>query len=89
MRTITNSSDSKLLSLYFFRLREPPYWMSFPVEVDTKLREGSMSSRVFICEQSTRIICTRHTPSVVVELKFSNRTLKVEIWRKLRMHLIQ
>ena len=60
--TIANSSDSKLLSLYFFRLREPPYWMSFPVKVDTKLREGSMLSRVFICEHSTRNICTRHTP---------------------------
>ena len=39
--------------------------MSFPVMVDTKCREGSMSSRVFICEQSTRIICTRHTPNSV------------------------
>ena len=37
--------------------------MSFPVMVDTKCCEGSMSSRVFICEQLTRIICTRHTPS--------------------------
>ena len=63
MLTITNSSDSRLLSLYFFRLREPPYWMSFPVEVDSKLREGSMPSRVFICEQSTRNVCTYHTPN--------------------------
>ena len=30
--------------------------MSFPVEVDTKLCEGLMSSRVFICEHSTQII---------------------------------
>ena len=37
--------------------------MSFPVKVDTKLCEGSMSSQVFICEQSTLIICTRHTPT--------------------------
>ena len=36
--------------------------MSFPVMVDTKCPEGAMSSRVFICEQSTRVICTRHTP---------------------------
>ena len=63
MLTIGNSSDSKLLSLYFFRLREPLYWMLFPVKVDTKLREDSMSSRVFICEHLTRIICTPHTPN--------------------------
>ena len=37
--------------------------MLFPVMVDTKLREGSMSSRFFVREQSTQIICTRHTPS--------------------------
>ena len=36
--------------------------MSFPVMVDTKCCEGSMSSRVFICEQSTQIIYTHHTP---------------------------
>ena len=36
--------------------------MLFPVMVDTKLREGLMSSRIFVREQSTRIICTRHTP---------------------------
>ena len=47
----------------FFCLREPPCWMSFPVEVDTKLREGLMSSRVFICEESTQIICIHHTPN--------------------------
>ena len=61
MVTSANLSDSKLLSLYFCRLREPPYWMLFPVMVDTKLREGSMSSRFFVREQSTRIICARHT----------------------------
>ena len=48
----------------FFRLWEPPYWMLFPVKVDTKLCEGSMLSRVFICEHSTRIICTCHTPTL-------------------------
>ena len=37
--------------------------MSFPVEVNTKIREGSMSSQIFICEQSMQIICTCHTPS--------------------------
>ena len=63
MMTSANSSDSKLLSLYFCYLREPPYWMLVPVMVDTKLREGSMSSRFFVREQSTRIICTRHTLS--------------------------
>ena len=62
MLTIANSGDSKLLSLYFFRLREPPYWMLFSAEVDTKLCEGSITSRVFICKQTTRIIYTRHTP---------------------------
>ena len=36
--------------------------MLFPVMADTKLREGSMLSRFFVCEQSTQIICTRHTP---------------------------
>ena len=46
--------------------------MSFPVEVDTKLREGlhSMSSRVFICEHSTQIICTHHTPTFNYRLRF-------------------
>ena len=38
--------------------------MLFPVQVDTKLREGLMSSRVFSCEHLTRIICTRQTPNV-------------------------
>ena len=42
MVSSANLSDSKLLSLYFRRLREPPYWMFFPVMVDTKLCEGSM-----------------------------------------------
>ena len=32
--------------------------MLFPVMLDTKLCEGSMLS-----EQSTRIICTHHTPN--------------------------
>ena len=63
MMTSANSSDSKVLSLYFSCLREPPYWMLVPVMVDTKLREGSMSSRLFVPKQSTRIICTCHTPS--------------------------
>ena len=31
--------------------------------VDTKLRKGLMSSRFFVREQSTQIICTRHTPT--------------------------
>ena len=43
MMTSANSSDSKLLSLYFCCLREPPYWMLVLVMVDTKLREGSKS----------------------------------------------
>ena len=58
------SANSKLLSLYFCCLREPPYWMLVPEMVDTKLREGSMSSRFFLREQSTQIICTRHTPTI-------------------------
>ena len=37
--------------------------MSFPVKVDTKLCKGLMLSRVFICDQLTRIIFTRHTPN--------------------------
>ena len=36
--------------LYFCRLLEQPYWMLFPVMVDTKLREGSMSNRFFVRE---------------------------------------
>ena len=42
--------------------------MLFPVMVDTKLRERSMSSRFFVRDQSTRIICTRHTPSTNVSI---------------------
>ena len=41
MMTSANSSDSKLLSLYFCRLQEPPYWMLFPAMVDSKLCEDS------------------------------------------------
>ena len=92
MLTIANSSDSKLLSLYFFRLREPPYWMSHPVMVDTKCREGSMSSRVFICEQSTRIICTRHTPNLkafnIHRIWFSYGYLPILFYYKLNIHKI-
>ena len=33
--TSAYSSDSKPLSLYFFHLCEPPYWMAFPVKMDT------------------------------------------------------
>ena len=62
MVTSANSSESTLLPLYFCRLWEPPYWMLFSVMVDTKPREGSMSSRFFVRKELTRIICTRHTP---------------------------
>ena len=40
--------------------------MLVPVMVDTKLHDGSMSSRFFFCEQSTRIICAGHTPTGLV-----------------------
>ena len=49
---------------FFFHLREPPYWMLFPVMVDTKLCEGAMSVQIFVCEQSTWIICTPQTPNI-------------------------
>ena len=82
MMTSANSSDSKLLTLYFCCLREPPYWMLFPVMVDTKLCEGSMSSRFFVREQSTPIICTRHTPSVhKVDTKYQWK-LMLKNWKK-------
>ena len=58
----TLAERGKSHEFIFCHLREPPYWMLFPVMVDTKLREGLMSSRIFVREQSTRIICTRHTP---------------------------
>ena len=47
MMTSANLSDSRLLSLYFCRLWELPYWMLFPAMVDTKLCEGLMLSRIF------------------------------------------
>ena len=58
-----NSSNSELLSLYLFCLREPPYCMLFPVKVDSKICKGSMSSGIFIREQSARIICTCYSTS--------------------------
>ena len=49
--------------------------MLFPVMVDTKLREGLMSSRFFDHEQSTQIICTRHTRSKCCCCHVNTRTV--------------
>ena len=59
--------------------------MSFPVMVDTKCREGSMSSQVFICEQSTRIICTRHTPSEETDTHHATPQF-MKVWRQKKIN---
>ena len=43
-----NSSDSKLLLLYFLCLWELPYWMLSTVKLETKLRKSSMSRQICI-----------------------------------------
>ena len=72
MVTSANLSNSKLLSLYFCRLREPPYWMLFPVMVDTKLHEGLMSSRSKFCLQAIRPeVFVLVTPVIKIKSKSS------------------
>ena len=49
----------KILSRLFC-LWEQQYWMLFPVKVHAKLGEDSISSRNFVCEALTSIICEKN-----------------------------
>ena len=77
MVTSANSSDSKLLSSYFCCLREPPYWMLFPVMVDTNLRGGSMSTR-FLSASNRPELFVLVTPLILI-LGFQKQKCVLEL----------
>ena len=64
MVTANPNDSSFYLYVFFFHLCEPPCWMLFPVKVHTIHREGLISSRNFVSEESILIIHFFHTPKI-------------------------